>query len=66
MLFNKGTQTSHYDRKASEGITQRHSVLQQPQHRRRSLAEAIMAGLSPTVVEDETKSAMIFIKDEVR
>ena len=64
-LFFKGTQTSHYDRKALEGNSQRHSIVRQPQHRRRSLAETIMAGVMPAVVEEETKTAMMFIKDEV-
>ncbi|KAJ7392671.1 hypothetical protein OS493_010322 [Desmophyllum pertusum] len=63
-LADKTTQTSHYDRKATEGITQRHSVVRQPQHRRRSLAEAIMAGVAPNLLEQETHSAMMFIKDE--
>ena len=65
VIFFKGTQTSHYDRKALEGNSQRQSVVPQPQHRRRSLAETIMAGVTPSVVEEETKTAMMFIKDEV-
>lgn len=61
----KGTQTSHYDRKATEGTTQRDSIGRQPQRRRRSLAETIMVGVAPDIVEQETNSAMMFIKEEV-
>lgn len=62
----KGTQTSHYDRKATEGITQRDAIGRQPQHRGRSLAEFIMTGAEPSIVEQETNAAMMFIKEEVR
>jgi len=63
-LADKGTQTSYYDRKALEGNSQRHSVVREPQQRRKSLIETIVAGVTPSVVEEETKTAIMFIKDE--
>ena len=39
--------------------------MRQPQHRRRTLAETIMAGEVPSAVEEETNSATMFIKEEV-
>ncbi|XP_073254789.1 uncharacterized protein [Porites lutea] len=64
-LADKGTQTSHYDRKATERISQRgDSVGRQPHGRRRSLAESIMAGIAPGMLEQETNAAMMFIMEE--
>ena len=66
-LSFKGTQTSQYDRKLYEGISQRQSISRLPPPQDgKSLAEAIVAVKPTNVVEQETTSAVTFIQDEVR
>lgn len=61
----KGTQTSHYDN-LTESTTQRNDIGWKPLGRRNPLVETIMAGVTPSEMQQETKAAMSFIKEQVR
>ncbi|XP_068734753.1 calponin homology domain-containing protein DDB_G0272472-like [Montipora capricornis] len=62
-LANKGTQTSHYDHLA-ESTTRRNATEWQPLGRRKPLAETIMAGVTPSEMQEETRAASLFIKEQ--